>query len=342
MDFARPWLLLLLVAIALLAVWLVRASQRNRAALAEFASSEVWRAVRVHTAPGRETLRIVLVVVALALMVVALAGPRFGTVFEEVRRRGIDIVVAVDVSKSMLAEDLAPNRLEKAKHQLASLLDQVRGDRVAVLPFAGQAFLLCPLTLDYSAAKLYLSILDVNAIPTPGTNITAAIETATEAYESVNRKHKVMLLLTDGESTVGEVEKATEKAKEEGVVIYTIGIGSPEGVPIPQRDEQGNIAYVKDKSGQVVLSKLDETQLQKIADTTGGKYYRSSYGELELGWFLEEIEKMDKKDLKSQVITRKRERFFVFALAAMMMLAVEAAWPERRVRGSRRSDEDAA
>ncbi len=342
MDFARPWLLLLLVAIALLAVWLVRASRRNRAALAEFASADVWRAVRLFAATGRETARIVLVCAALALMVVSLAGPRFGTVFEEVRRRGIDIVVAVDVSKSMLAEDLAPNRLEKAKHQLASLLDQVRGDRVAVLPFAGQAFLLCPLTLDYSAAKLYLSILDVNAIPTPGTNVTAAIETAIEAYESVNRKHKVMLLLTDGESTIGDVEKATEKAKEEGVVIYTIGIGSPEGVPIPQRDEQGNISYLKDKSGQVVLSKLDETQLQKIAETTRGKYYRSSYGELELGWFLEEIEKMDKKDLKSQVITRKRERYFVFALAALAMLAVDAALPERRWRRARRPDEDAA
>lgn len=340
MEFARPAFFALLAAVVAALVFLVRAVAARRRSLDRYASHAVWRAVRVEYAEGRERWRIALVVAALTALVFCLAGPRFGTVFEEVRRRGVDLVVAVDVSKSMMAEDLAPNRLSKATHALSSLLDKMRGDRVAILPFAGQAFVLCPLTLDYGAAKLYLSILDTESIPTPGTNITEAIEKAIEAYETVNRKHKVLLLLTDGENLQGDVLKAAEKASAEGVVIYTIGIGSPEGVPIPERDAEGNLSYIKDKTGQVVLSRLDETSLEKIAKTTGGQYYRSSYGELELDWFLAEIDKMDKKDLRSQVITRKRERYFGFALAALAMLAFEAVLPDRRIR--RRKDEDAA
>ncbi|MCZ7585063.1 MAG: VWA domain-containing protein [Deltaproteobacteria bacterium] len=250
MEFARPILFLLLIAVAAAAVFLIVSARRKRRALARFADPAVWTAVRAMHVPGRETLRVVLAALALALLVVGLAGPKFGTVFEEARRRGVDLVVAVDVSKSMLAEDFAPNRLGKAKHQLSALLDKLQGDRVAVMPFAGEAFLLCPLTLDYSAAKLYLGILDADSIPTPGTNLTAAIDTARTAYEEMDRKHKVLLLLTDGESHEEGAAEAAQKAADEGVVIYTIGIGTPDGVPIPVRDDEGNLQYKKRPQGR--------------------------------------------------------------------------------------------
>jgi Ca-activated chloride channel homolog len=332
MEFARPLLFALFAAAIAAVVFLFIANRRRTRELSSYAATAVWRAVRDRHAPGREQARIVLIGLALATLVVGLAGPKFGTIFEEVRRRGVDLVVAVDVSKSMLAEDFAPNRLEKAKHQLSALLDKLQGDRVAILPFAGESFLLCPLTLDYSAAKLYLSILDADSIPTAGTNISAAIETAETAFEETERKHKVILLLTDGENLQGDAGETARKAAEKGVVIYPIGIGSPDGAPIPIRDKDGNLSYKKDRSGQVVMTKLDETALEKIALLTGGKYYRSSYGELELGWFIDELTKMDKKDLKSQVISRKRERYFAFAFAALALLLIEAALPDRRIR----------
>jgi Ca-activated chloride channel homolog len=337
MDFARPIYFALLIFVAAAGLLMIAAAHRRKSDLENYASSAVWKVIRDRFTPGREITRAACVLSALVFIVTGIAGPRFGTVYEEVRRRGVDLVVAVDVSKSMLAEDFAPSRLGKAKHQLTALLDKLEGDRVAIMPFAGQAYLMCPLTLDYSAAKLYLSILDENSIPTPGTNIAVAIEKALTAFEKMERKHKVVLLLTDGESLEGDAVKAAEDAASEGVAIHTIGIGSPEGVPIPIRGDDGNLAYKKDKRGEVVLSKLDETTLEKIALLTGGKYYRSSYDEMELDWFLDQLAKMEKKDLKSQVVSRKKERYFAFALAAMILLTLEGALPDRRIRRKKKT-----
>ncbi|MCB9478005.1 MAG: VWA domain-containing protein [Deltaproteobacteria bacterium] len=338
MEFARPIAFALLIVVAALLAIMVWAAKRKRAGQAAFASRGLWATIQPTLAPRRDRLRIAFVVSAAALLVMGIAGPRYGTVYEEVRRRGVDLVVALDVSKSMLAEDFAPNRLEKAKHQLESLLDRLQGDRIAIVPFAGEAHLLCPLTLDYSAAKLYLSILDSAAIPTPGTNIAAAITESIAAFEDVDRKHKVMLLLTDGESLQGDALEAARKAAEEGIAIHTIGIGSPDGVPIPITNSAGETEYKKDAAGNVILSKLDEETLESISRITGGTYYRSSYGEMELDWLIDELASMEKRDLKSQVMFRKKERFWPFAVAAFVLLTLEALLPDRPLRKSRKKN----
>ncbi|MBZ0271458.1 VWA domain-containing protein [bacterium] len=328
MELARPFALALL-ALLVPFVWLLRReATRRHALLASYADPVVWRAIRPEHAARRERHRVTLTALALGLGLFAFAGPRWGTVYEDASRRGIDVVVGVDVSRSMLAEDFAPNRLQKAKHQLDALLEKLQGDRVAVMAFAGEAYLYCPLTLDYSAARLYLGILSPDAIPTPGTNLEDAIRTGARAFESAERKHKVLLLLTDGENLQGKTLDAARDAAAEGVVIYAIGIGSPEGAPIPIRDAAGEVTYKKDASGKVVMSKLDEDTLKAVAEASGGAYYQSSYGEIELDWFLEEIARMEKKDLKSQVVTRKKDRFWLFAFAAFALLLIEAALPD--------------
>ena len=248
----------------------------------------------------KRNLKISLLIFAYIFFVMALANPQIGTKLEDVKREGVDIIVALDVSKSMLAEDIKPNRLQKAKHELSQLIDLLQGDRIGLVAFAGIPHVQCPLTLDYSAAKLFLSIIDVNLIPQPGTAIGSAIESAVKAFNSEDRKHKVLILITDGEDHESDPLEAAKLAEQQGVKIYTIGIGSPQGVPIPEYDRYGrSIGFKKDREGGVVTTKLDVLTLQKIAFQTGGKYYQATTGEAELDEIYKEIAEMEKVSVKA-------------------------------------------
>jgi Ca-activated chloride channel family protein len=244
----------------------------------------------------------------------------------------VDIMVAIDVSESMNAQDIKPSRIAKARHEVASLMEKLEGDRIGIIAFAGEAFVQCPLTLDYGAAKIFLEVLEPGLIPTPGTNLVAAIESAMQSFEAAERKHKVMVLITDGEDTGSDdVMKMAETAEREGVVIYTVGIGSPQGVPIPVIDERGNqIGFKKNRDGEVVVTKLDELALEKIALQTGGKYYRASPGQAELDRIYEAISGMDKKELASLKFSQYEERFQYVLGIALFLLIVEMLLAERR------------
>ncbi|MDZ7265076.1 MAG: VWA domain-containing protein, partial [candidate division KSB1 bacterium] len=235
------------------------------------------------------------------------------------------------VSLSMQAEDIKPNRLEKAKHMVSNLIDLFQGDRVGLIAFAGVPFVQCPLTLDYGAAKMFLEIMDTNLIPQPGTAIGAAIMKAMETFDQRERKHKVLILITDGEDHEGEPLKAAELAEKDGVVIHTVGIGSVQGVPIPLYNESGrNVGFKKDRDDQVVTSKLDEITLEKIALQTGGKYYRASGSESELKKLYEEISKMEKKELASLKFSQYEDRFQYLLIISLVLLVAEVFIPERR------------
>jgi Ca-activated chloride channel family protein len=210
-------------------------------------------------------------------------------------------------------------------------MDKLEGDRVGLIAFAGEAFVQCPLTLDYGAQN-FLDVLEPGLIPTPGTNFVAAMQSAMQSFESAERQHKVMVLITDGEDTGGDdVMKMAEAAEREGVVIYTVGIGSPQGVPIPVLDERGNqIGYKKSRNGEVVVTKLDELALEKIALQTGGKYYRASSGETELDRIYEAISGMDKKELASLKFSQYEERFQYVLAVALFLLIIEMLLAERR------------
>ena len=198
---------------------------------------------------GKAFKKSILIIVTVFLLFLTMARPRWGNKIIKIKRRGLNILVILDVSNSMLAEDIKPNRLNKAKHQISRLADYLQGDRIGLMLFAGSSFLQCPLTIDYSAFRMYLDNVSINSVPLPGTDLPDALQKAIKAFPGVEKKYKVIILLTDGENHQGSVMEIAETAKDEGIVIYTIGIGSPNGDLIPNRDDQGNsIGYKKDRS----------------------------------------------------------------------------------------------
>ena len=331
-QFGAPdnlWLLLVLPAAAVLLTigWRMRKRARMNWA------GQLFARLAPGYDPQREWVKIALVLAAWALVALALARPQWGGEMVMMKRRGIDLMIAVDVSASMLAEDLRPNRLEHAKREIADLVNRMQGDRIGLIAFAGEAYTVCPLTLDHGTVLLLVETLNITSVSTPGTNIASAIARARSAFAAGQERHKALVLVTDGESHEGQVMAEAKEAEKEGLVIYTIGIGSVEGEPIPERDEGGGVGgYRKDKSGHVVNTRLDETTLAEVASTTRGKYFRGTPQGLELSAVTEELQHMEKKELEGRVGTSYEERFQWPLGLAILLLAIEFVLPARRRR----------
>jgi Ca-activated chloride channel homolog len=333
MRFAQPlYLYLLLLVPALVAFW-VLVDQRRRKLLARFGSISLIEKVGLSVSRRARWVKRSLMLFGILLVVVSLARPQWGAKISRIEQKGVDIVIAIDTSKSMLATDIKPSRLEKAKYELEKLIDILMGDRIGIVCFAGTAFNLSPLTLDYAAARLFLQSISTDIVPVAGTNLAEAIKAATENFNTNERKYKVILLLTDGEDHGKDAGmdpmKAAEEAKKQGAVIYTIGIGSSEGSPIPM-EEEGGLQYKRDQSGEMIMSRLDEDTLKQIALATGGKYYHSTAGELEVEKIYNEIKQMEKKKFGEQVQIEYEDRFQYFLAAAMALLFVSVLVPERK------------
>ena len=331
LKFENPMLLHLLWGVLVLLFFFITVIRYKKKLMQRFGNPEILEKLVGNFSPGLRNLKIFLILCAYVSLVIALANPQIGTKTEEVKREGIDIMVALDVSSSMLAEDIKPNRLEKAKHAVSKLIELLQGDRIGIVAFSGMAHIQCPLTLDYSAARLFLSIINTDLIPQPGTAIGDAIRTSLKAFNREERKHKVLILITDGEDHESKPLEAAKEAEQEGVIIYTVGIGSPQGVPIPIYDRAGNqTGFKKDRNGSVVTTKLDVTTLQKIAYQTGGKYYLASSSEAELDDIYTEIGALEKKELVSRQFSQYEDRFQVFLLIGLILILLEIFIPERR------------
>jgi Ca-activated chloride channel family protein len=340
MNFALPHLLPLLWLVPILIIFLAVAYRRKRRALNSFVHQDLADRLTVSVSRRRQNVKAALLVLAILLTVLALARPQYGKKLQMMRRKGMDIVIAMDTSESMLAEDIKPNRLQRAKYEVSTLIDRLQGDRVALVAFAGEGFVQCPLTQDYGAAKMFLDIIDTQIIPDPGTAIGKAIETAMGVFEQKERKYKVMILITDGEDHRSEPMAAAKRAAQEGIRIYTIGVGSPGGVPIPIRGREGSLLeYKKDRQGETVMSKLDEITLQNIALETDGKYFRATMGEMELDRILEDLSKLERRELKTRELSLREDRYQFFVLAAVLLLTSEAMLGDRK---RRRRNERAA
>jgi Ca-activated chloride channel family protein len=276
----------------------------------------------------RRNVKAFLMLMAVTLLILALAGPQFGSRLTEVKREGIEIIVALDVSNSMLAEDIRPNRLERAKQELSRLLDKLENDRVGLIVFAGDAYTQIPITNDYLSAKMFLNGISTTMVSRQGTDIGSAIELAMKSFSPQNAASKSIIIISDGENHEGNVEEACKNATEKNIRIFTIGMGLPQGSRIPMGDGALDRDFRRDKEGNFVLTRLNEQMLMEIADAGKGKYYRSSAPNLGLGDLLSELNKMDKAEMEYRVYTEFEEQFplliwMVFGILAFDLLLID-------------------
>ncbi|MEW6601667.1 MAG: VWA domain-containing protein [Nitrospirota bacterium] len=289
----------------------------------------------VHLTPStdrkKQNIKFLLVLLSVFIMALSLMRPQWGFEWKHVTRSGLDILIAIDTSKSMLAEDVKPNRLERSKLAVKDLVRKLQGDRIGLIAFAGNAFLQCPLTVDYSGFTHSLDDLSVNTLPKGGTSLSNAIKTALESYEGGKKKYMALVIITDGEDHEGNAVEWAEKAKEAGIKIFTIGIGTKEGDLIPVTDESGNRMFLKDRNGNVVKTSLDEKTLQDIALTTGGSYVKATSTEFGLDLIYEEkLSKMEKREVENKMVRKYYDRYQIPLIMALLMLCIEPFIRERK------------
>lgn len=330
MTLARFWILHFLWLLPLTAVALVIYNRKRERAMEQFADHELLNRLTGKIQKGQRFLKGFFLLAALGLMILALAGPRWGSHYQEVSQKGVDIMILVDVSPSMMVEDINPNRLERAKREILDFLSVVQGDCVGLIAFSGAAFVQCPLTLDYAALQMFLSTMQPDLIPVPGTDLGAAIEKGFTSFDLNSKTDKVILLITDGEDNENRGIAAARKASEMGVKIFVFGIGDKSGGPIPSTDGKGG--FKKDKEGKLILSKLHEEGLKNIASMSGGTYVQSIAGDLDLDiLYFDGIKaKTRAETLKSGKIKIYEERFSFFVLAAALLLFLEGLIVERK------------
>ncbi|MBN1567474.1 MAG: VWA domain-containing protein [Acidobacteria bacterium] len=330
MHFARPEYLNLLWGLPALGLFFFCAFRARRKRLERVVSPILASRLTEEFSRSKAVWKAILLTGFYVFGILAIARPQWGARLETVHRRGVDIIVALDTSFSMNAEDIAPDRLEKAKGEIRRLLQRSEGDRIGLVTFSGSGMVQCPLTLDHGAIELFLDAATAGMISEPGTSLAAAIETATSAFIEKERKYKVLVLFTDGEDLEGQVDKAIRKAREAGVIIYAVGIGTAQGKPIPIRDSKGDvIEYRKDPDGQVVISSLDERSLAEIAAETGGRYFRATTSENEIEALYNDISGMEKKELESRLFQNFEDRF-QYPLSLAILFLVAALWINER------------
>ena len=273
---------------------------------------------------GRIKLRTTLFILGTCFMILASIGPQIGTKLTELKREGVDLIIALDVSTSMDAVDVKPTRLEKAKYELSRLINSLNGDRVGLVVFAGTAHLHLPLTTDYAAARLFLQSITTELISTQGTDLSSALTLAMDQIIEESDPYKVVVIVSDGEDHQGNIMDLTQEATNMDVMIHTLGIGTSAGGPIPILDEDGNrIEFKKDRNGNIVTTKLNDAVLNEIAYTSGGKYIRIENQANAIMPLLEEIDNMEKREIKAHVFSQYENRYRLFLLLALICFLVE-------------------
>lgn len=336
MSFAHPYYLLGIAFVPVLWLFLFWAGQSRERALAQLGDSGLINKLAESLNERGRRWQQRLWLLALGLIIFALARPQWGTSTQVVQQEGIQIMVALDVSASMLAQDLQPDRLTRAKQTISELMDQLNGDQIGLVLFSGASFVQFPLTNDYATAKSFLSTANPGMISRPGTVIAQAIRTARQGFDDTRSSQKVIVVMTDGENHEGDVLTEAQNAADNDIIIYTLGFGSAEGEPIPNFDRFGNVAgYKQDNSGQVILTRLDETTLKQIADLTGGNYFRASASGTEIVVLADLIDRLESAELESRFEVQAIERFPLFLFIAIFCLVIAELIPERRQRARR-------
>lgn len=331
--FAHPEYIYLLALLPALVVAYWLASRARRKALERFGEELIMERLAESASKRKRLLKFSVIFISLSCVIVGLANPEIGTRLQEVKQEGVDIFVALDVSLSMKAEDIKPNRLEKAKLEIRNLIDRLAGDRLGLIVFAGEAYTQFPLTTDYSAANLFLDAVDVDVVPVPGTAIGSAIKRAMESFDFKDPTTKVIVIVTDGENTEGDAFEAAEDASKKNVLLYTIGMGSPSGTPIPIYNASGQqVDFKRDRNGNIVVTKLDEASLERIATIGNGKYFRGTNAQDELNEIYKNISTLQKREFGVKQFTDYEDRFQYFLGAGIILLIAEFLISEKKLK----------
>ncbi len=304
----------------------------KKRALKRFGDMKVISQLMPMMSKRKPVLKFILLIIAFAFLVIGVSNPQIGSKLEKIERKGADLVLALDVSNSMLAQDIRPDRLSRAKQAISKLVDRLEGDRIGIVVFAGKAYIQLPITTDYAAAKLFLSAISTEMAPTQGTAIGDAIQLASESFKQDDRSNAI-IIITDGENHEGNAVKEAQATAEKGIRIFTIGMGSPEGAPIPVYDAgHQQTGYKKDKQGQTVISKLDETMLQQIASAGNGTFIRATSGHDGLDKIMEEINALEKAEIETKMFSEYESRFQYFLAAGLIFMILELLIAERKSR----------
>ena len=331
MTFEYPQLLMLLLLLPLFALFIAWANKQRKAQLEKLGDRHLIDRLSNSVNWNGRNWKLALWFVAIALLVITAARPQWGAEVQAVDQEGLQVMVALDVSNSMLAEDIKPTRLDRAKLEISDLMYKLNGDEIGLVLFSGASFIQFPLTSDYATARNYVQSADPSVISRSGTVIGDAIETAMQGFDPNLESQKVLVIMTDGEDSETDAIAAAQAAADAGVMIYTIGFGTAAGEPIPNFNEYGEmVGYKTDQTANVVLSKLDEATLQQIAQTGNGRYFQATADGRELDQLLGEIDNLQKAKLESRFETRKIERYQIFLLVALLALLLAEFIPERK------------
>ncbi len=338
MDWLHPAYLWTVAAGPALAVTLfLWAARKRRKAMRRFGLRDTVARLAPGISARRRRWKAAVVTSAMALLALALAGPRFGAQLRDVKREGVDLIVALDVSASMLAEDVAPNRLDRAKNEIRKLLSDLRGDRTGLIVFAGDAFLQCPLTTDYSAVRLFLDIANPDAIAVPGTDFGAALDMAMQAFDISatspdDARSRALLFVSDGENHVADIDQLTSRARDENIVLFAAGVGETDGSPIPVYRNGRRIGFRENAAGEIVRTRLEENGLRQLSE--GGAYFRIARTSSSLSKITEALERLERNEFAQEEFEEYDEKFQWPLALALLLLLLERSIPDRRTNRS--------
>jgi Ca-activated chloride channel family protein len=320
----------MLAGIPALVIIYIIACQIKKKSIRKFGNPAVVSQLMPDISGLRSHLKFIILTLALITLIFALSGPQFGSRLKEIKRKGIEIIIALDISNSMRAEDIKPDRLERSRQAILRLLDQLENDRIGLIVFAGDAYTQVPITTDYDGARMFLNNINTDIVSRQGTAIDKAIRLASNSFTQDAEANKAIIIISDGENHEGDAIQAAEEANEKGIKVYTIGMGSHEGAPIPIKDAYYQQEFLKDRQGNVVTTKLNSKMLTQIAVAGGGKYYHATSTNVGLNKLFSDLDKLDKVEIESKVYSEYEEQFPVLVWIALGLIILDFLILERK------------
>tara|TARA_B100001179_G_scaffold174360_1_gene129696 strand:- start:8439 stop:9476 length:1038 start_codon:yes stop_codon:yes gene_type:complete len=336
MQYESPIYFYLLFAIAFFVVLFVGVLIWKKRLQSKFADAELLQRLTPNSSVFKSVLKLIVLCLAVACMSMALVNPKIGTKLETVKREGVDLVFAIDVSKSMLAEDIAPNRIEKSKQLVSQIINSLAGDRIGIIGYAGSAFPQVPITTDFSSARLFLNSMNTDMVSSQGTAITEAIEMAKTYYNDEEQTNRVLFIVSDGEDHEGNVAELAQQAAEEGIRIFTIGVGTPNGGPIPIKSDGVLQYYKRDQNNERVVTQLNEETLIEIAEVSNGSYINGNDTSEVVDNVTEILNGMDKKTFEAKQFSDFKDQFQWFLAGALFLLVLDVFLLERKTQWLKR------